>query len=104
MLKVLAFLARKPGLTMDEFVDYYENHHVPLIVSQGHGLLGYKRNYIRDGADGVDVVSEFYFANEGSYRSWAAAMYSPETGVADDEANFLDRSKTRSYVVEEHTS
>lgn len=100
----MAFLVRKPGLTMDEFVDYYENNHVPLIVSHGNGLLGYKRNYIRDELAGFDAVSEFSFTDLNAYKAWAAAMYSPETGVEKDEANFLDRPKTRACVVEEHVS
>jgi len=31
-------------------------------------------------------------------------MYSPGSGVADDEMTFLDRTRTRSYVVEEHVT
>jgi hypothetical protein len=31
-------------------------------------------------------------------------MYAPGSGVADDEMTFLDRTRTRSYVVEEHAA
>jgi hypothetical protein len=31
-------------------------------------------------------------------------MYAPGSGVADDEMTFLDRTRTRSYVVEERVT
>jgi hypothetical protein len=33
MLKVFAFLTKKEGMETEAFVDYYDNHHVPLICS-----------------------------------------------------------------------
>ncbi|MFF5081664.1 hypothetical protein ACFY36_31835 [Actinoplanes sp. NPDC000266] len=33
LLKVMAFLVKKPEIGFAELVDYYENHHVPLILS-----------------------------------------------------------------------
>ena len=63
MLKVMAFLVKRPGIS-----------------------------------------SELEFADAGAYQAWVAVMYAPGSGVADDEAKFLDRSKTRSYTVTERTS
>jgi hypothetical protein len=54
--------------------------------------------------DDVDIVTELVFADAGAYQAWVAVMYAPGSGVADDEAKFLDRSKTRSYTVIERTS
>jgi EthD domain len=33
VLITTAFLKARDGMTRDEFVDYYEHHHVPLILS-----------------------------------------------------------------------
>jgi hypothetical protein len=33
MLKVMAFLVKRPGISSEELVDYYENRPVPLILS-----------------------------------------------------------------------
>jgi hypothetical protein len=33
MLKVLGFLAKREGIEIQAFIDYYENKHVPLICS-----------------------------------------------------------------------
>ena len=109
MLKVMAFLVKRPGISSEELVDYYENHHVPMILSLAPPPARYTRNYIRPDAtaeprDEVDIVTELEFADAGAYQAWVAVMYAPGSGVADDEARFLDRSKTRSYAVIERTS
>ena len=30
MIKMIAILKRKPGMTMEEFIDHYENVHAPM--------------------------------------------------------------------------
>ena len=50
-IKVIAMLARKPGLSEQEFVGYYENRHAPLILSIAPQIRDYRRNYLqREGA------------------------------------------------------
>lgn len=66
MLKVMAFLVKKQGLESDELIDYYETHHVTLILSLAPAPTTYKRNYVvRDGAtdgpDDFDIVTELVF-------------------------------------------
>jgi hypothetical protein len=56
---MFAFLVKRPDLTMDEFIEYYETKHVPL-VNQLTGIenqpVVYRRRYIRhDRADRVVV-------------------------------------------------
>jgi hypothetical protein len=109
MLKVMAFLVKRPGISSEELVDYYENHHVPMILSLAPPPARYPRNYLRPGAtaeprDDVGIVTELRFDDVGAYQAWAAVMYAPGAGVADDEAKFPDRSKTRPYTVVERTS
>jgi hypothetical protein len=109
MLKVMAFLVKRPGISSEELVEYYENRHVPMILSLAPPPARYTRNYIQrdvtaEPRDDVDIVTELEFADVGAYQAWAAVMYAPGSGVADDEAKFLDRSKTRSYTVVERTS
>ena len=45
MVKVVGLFKRKPGLSMEEFKDYYENHHIKLFDEQvSHpGVLRYGR-------------------------------------------------------------
>jgi EthD domain len=71
--------------------------------------LTYKRNFLlRDDTaapqDEVDIITELVFPDRHAYEAWVSTMYAPGSGVAEDEARFLDRSKTRSYVVEERST
>jgi hypothetical protein len=36
MINVFGYLKRKPGLSAQEFADYYEDNHVPLVLSKAH--------------------------------------------------------------------
>jgi len=109
MLKVMAFLVKKQGLDTDDLIDYYETHHVPLILSLAPAPTTYKRNYLRrdattNGQDDFDIVTELVFPSRVAYQAWVATLYAAGSGIADDEMNFLDRTRTRSYVVEEHVT
>jgi hypothetical protein len=44
------------------------------------------------------------FPDRAAFLAWMAQLSRPGIGeqVAADEARFLDRSRTRAYVVEEH--
>jgi uncharacterized protein (TIGR02118 family) len=109
MFKVLAFLTKKEGIEMHAFVDYYENNHVPLIRSLSLTPIVYKRRYLVRGEGGAvdfDVVTELGFPDRAAFVAWMAQLSGPGAGeqVAADEAKFLDRSRTRAYVVEEHVT
>ena len=69
----------------------------------------YKPNYlVRDpttaGPYDFDIVTELVFPDRAAYQNWVATTYAAGSGVADDEINFLDRTLTRSYVVEEYVT
>jgi hypothetical protein len=109
MLKVMAFLVKKQGLDTADLIEYYENHHVPLILSLAPPPTIYRRNYlVRDsstaGPDDFDIVTELVFPDRAAYQRWVSTMYAAGSGIADDEMTFLDRTRTRSCVVEEHVT
>lgn len=109
MLKVLVFLCRKEGLETRAFIEYYEEHHVPLILSLAPAPTVYRRNYpvrAAGSADEFDVVTELRFPDRDAYLAWGAALRTGPAGdrVVADEARFLDRSRTRSCVVEEYVT
>ena len=111
MLKVFGFLTKKAGLETEAFVDYYENHHVPLICSLAPAPIVYKRNYVlrgdqfnkEDHAIDFDVVTELVFPDRAAYLAWRALLSKPGAGerVVADEEKFLDRSRTRACVIDE---
>jgi hypothetical protein len=114
MLRLLSYLVKREGMSSGEFIDYYENHHVPLILRLAPAPVVYKRHYLQRGdalnvgEDGVDfdVVTEQAFADRAGFQSWIAAVTAGEAGerVAADEARFLDRSRTRSCVVSDYVT
>ncbi len=111
MLKVFGFLTKREGITTQAFIDYYENHHVPLIRRLAPTPIVYKRNYLLrgnelnrdDNAIDFDVVTELVFADRAAYLAWRAQLSQPGSGeqVVADEEKFLDRSRTRACVIEE---
>ena len=114
MFKVFGFLTKREGMHMQDFIDYYENKHVPLICSLAPTPSLYKRRYIargeeltqEGGAVDFDVMTELGFSDRSAFLTWMAQLSGPEAGpqVAADEAKFLDRSRTRAYVVDEHVT
>ena len=111
MYKIFSFLSKRGDLTAAEFVEYYEKRHVPLILSLAPTPILYKRRYIKDenrithdtGEVDFDVVTELGFASQHAFETWMQALFAPANGtiVAEDEARFLDRTKTRAYAYEE---
>lgn len=111
MYKAIALLKSRSDLTRDEFIAYYETHHVPLIRSLLPEICEYRRNFIEApvhlGPDcaqaDYDVITELWFADRTAFESAMARHARPEVGgrIGADEENFLDRAKSRMYVVEE---
>jgi hypothetical protein len=114
VLKVMAFLNKREDLETRAFIDYYENNHVPLIRSLAPTPIGYRRNYLRRGDElnledpsiDFDVVTELHFPDRDAYLAWGAALSRDDGGerVATDERRFLDRPRTRAYIVEEYVT
>ena len=114
MVKVLAFLTKREGMETQAFIDYYENSHVPLICRLAPTPVVYKRRYLmrgddlnrEDGSIDFDVVTELGFSDRAAFLAWMTRLSGPGAGeqVATDEAKFLDRSRTRAYVIEERVT
>ncbi|KAJ9617226.1 hypothetical protein H2200_000947 [Cladophialophora chaetospira] len=150
MYTTFAFLVKVPHLATEDFINYYENNHVPLInrlAGPENQPLVYKRRYThRDdpthivakatidafgqpipapdlkhitpsttssasfatdpGNVDFDVITEVGFAEKEGMMKWMVAVGTGENGrvVAEDEARFLWRERTRAVTVEERVS
>jgi uncharacterized protein (TIGR02118 family) len=110
MLKVFAYLTKREGLELQAFIDYYENHHVPLVLSLAPTPSVYKRNYLVRGDElnreedriDFDVITELVFPDLATYVAWIERL--SVEAIGRDEEKFLDRSRTTAYVIEEHAT
>jgi uncharacterized protein (TIGR02118 family) len=111
MFKIMILIKRRPGMSMDEFIDYYENHHAPLGVRVVPGMTEYTRRYLTPLGDGgpdlpYDVATEIAFDDEVAFERAMAAISEPATRAeldADEERCF-DRSTITFMKVDERSS
>jgi hypothetical protein len=116
MVKFVALLTRKPGMSRADFINYYESRHATVIM----GLMpptysAYRRNYVEEGsrvpaadplAPRCDVITEVEFPDRRAFEDFmkAAAVPAIAEAIAKDEENFLDRSKHQCFTVEVRSS
>jgi uncharacterized protein (TIGR02118 family) len=113
--KILLFLKRRPGMTLEAFQDYYENHHVPLALKYSTSVTRYFRRYLtshRNPETGAsdelqfDVITELWFEDETAFQgtvNYLETSLMPDEIIAD-EKNLFDRSTIRmATVVERET-
>lgn len=103
MIKLVYCITKKPGLTDEQFFQYWKNIHGPLgaripglhRLVQSHRLTVPADKY-RPAYDGV---AELWF---DSIEDLLAARQSPEWKASSaDEANFIDPDKVAYFVSEE---
>lgn len=89
--KILLFMKRRPGMSVEAFRDYYENHHVPLALKYSTAVTRYTRRYLEphrnpdtgdDSELPYDVLTELWFDNE---ETWRGTVQYLETSVMSDE-------------------
>jgi len=108
LVKAVALLKRKAGLTREAFIDHYEQIHAPLIVRITPGLVGYARNYVVTPPGGdldFDSMTELWHQDQAAYE---AVLRSGDTAGGQerqlDEATFLDTQRTIFLQVQERVS
>lgn len=112
MIKSIAILKRKPGLSREEFIKHYEEVHAPLVLKHIPMLRRYVRNHVipvssphNNSEPDFDCITEFWVDDmEGSQE--AGDIWTSEAGraIREDEETFLDRSKIITFLVEEKVS
>ena len=104
MIKLVYCIAKKSGLTVQEFSDYWKNVHAPI----GARIPGVRR-FVQSlrlsipgdiSAGDFDGLVELWF---DSVEALLAARRSPEWKAStEDEQSFIDHSKVAYFVSEEH--
>jgi uncharacterized protein (TIGR02118 family) len=114
-IKIVTLLKRKPGMSREEFIRYYEARHAVLATQMVPGLLDYRRMYIGAerpafGAAGptleFDVITTLVFADTEAYEKAFETLKQPEIAqrIAEDEEQLFDRTSITAYLVEEYVS
>jgi uncharacterized protein (TIGR02118 family) len=109
VIKLICFLKRKPGMTPEEFHDYWRDKHGPLVAStkSASHVRRYEQNpralrdYKRDGTDddGWDGVTEQWF---DSVDEFYASLKEDDYQLIDEDTHrFLDVPRLQFILTEE---
>ncbi|OHV28868.1 ethyl tert-butyl ether degradation protein EthD [Pseudofrankia sp. EUN1h] len=110
-------LKRKPGLSLADFVDHYENVHVPLVEKLATRATHYERHFLHPMGDLVaggeplepeyDVVTEIWYDDMAAFTAEQRdARQQPDlvAAVIADEKVLFDRARTRVAFAEDRVS
>jgi len=110
MVKLVLLLKRRDGMSFEDFVEYYENHHAILGLKLLLSPSRYERRYLRPlatvvagaGGDAYDCITEVWFKDRAMLDAALAHSARPENAalLAQDEAKLFDRAKIRLYIVD----
>jgi EthD domain len=117
VFKLITLLKRRPTLSREAFIDYYESTHVKIANKYMNGrATRYFRRYLQPVTNPLtgesiepdfDVLTEVWFADRAAFEAAMVVFASPEVAVeiAWDEEHLFDRAKNRLFTeVEEHES
>ncbi len=106
MIKSISLIKKKPGLTDEEFYQYWKGKHGPLAAKVVPGLRKYVQNYpVRSHGVKYDIdgIVEIWFDDLEACQRYLTWRQSDEAKVLLDDANkFSDISKSVRYIMEEH--
>jgi uncharacterized protein (TIGR02118 family) len=115
MFKWILIIRKKTGMNREEFIEYYEHRHVPLVRKLLPPMPTYRRNYVAndpmqalaDRGSGTveasfDVMTECIFDTREQAEAFMAAFADPDISreILQDEANFIEPGHVRMYIVE----
>lgn len=121
MFKQICFFRKRPDMTMDEFLDYYENQHSQLSKRQGRApsipnARRYVRRYLKPEKNpvtgqvidpGYDCLMEIWWDSREDFERSQAIISDPERlpHVKADELNlFASHDNPVVSVIEEYDS
>lgn len=109
MIKIIGFVKRKAGLSIEEFSRYWQEKHAPLgfeVLSDDIRIVRYVHHYAVPmeglGQSIFDGVAEFGFEDMDMFQKWFAWFMSDGgQPLRDDEKNFMDSTAAVVVMVEE---
>lgn len=121
MFKQICFFRKRPDMSMDQFLDYYENQHSQLSKRQGRapslpGACRYVRRYLRPEKNpvtgqvidpGFDCLMEIWWDSREDFERSQAIISDPARlqFIREDELNlFASHDNPVASVIEEYDS
>jgi hypothetical protein len=121
MFKQICFFRKRPDMTMEEFLDYYENQHSQLSRRMGRapslpGAQRYVRRYLQAVKNpvtgtvidpGYDCLMEIWWNSREDFERSQAVISDPARlpAIKEDETNlFASHDNPVRIVIEEHES
>ena len=115
MLKQVVLLKRRDGMSMDEFIDYYENHHAKMAERYMPLARRYLRRYVRPEKNPItgeiveldfDVVMEIWWSTRQDFEETMKQIGKGEAHrlFYDDEEKLFNSHNNRVFTVDEHES
>jgi len=111
MVKAIALLKRKPGLSPEEFRKHYEEIHAPLAKKLFPFIRKYVRHYVTAAPFAstgkepkFDCITEEWFDDMEAFQSMMD-IYAGETGrpIREDEKELFDMTRLEYLFVEDVT-
>ena len=117
MIKLIFCLRRKPGMSPEEFREYWANHHAPLVQKHARalGIQRYVQSYTlpssgfskiaeaRGAPEAYDGVAELWFSDMTEMKTKGASEEGRAAGkvLLEDEARFIDLANSPLWLSEE---
>jgi uncharacterized protein (TIGR02118 family) len=118
MIKFVMCITRHPDMSREEFKDYWMNNHGPFFMKNAAAMRA--RKYVQSvtldtplneglrSSRGMlpeyDGVAEVWFESEEELIEGMSSPEGQKLGAAllEDEANFIDHTRSCAFIVEEH--
>ena len=122
MFKLIVTCKKREGMPLDEFIDYYENKHLPLARDIFPPVYMHRRNYVlpdhpfydflsddratNGSTPPFDCVTEIFFETEEDARTCMSAMRDEEVrkAITADEARLYEPGGINFYVTKVYQS
>jgi uncharacterized protein (TIGR02118 family) len=105
VIRVLAFIKRRPDVTREFFRNHYETTHVATALPLLGGVVCYERRHIQEeihGAPGFDCMSTFGYRDGAAAGAAFARIESPAgDAIRRDEQRFMDKPANFFFPVED---
>ena len=115
VIKLVIPMKRRPGMSIEEFREYYESNH--RLIGEKY-LKGYVTKYMRRFVNPLpdrngelydpeyDVILEIWYPDEETFKACGAHLSRPDIAaeIRADEEKLFDMRSMRSYLVDEVVS